>query len=58
MRVRLYFWQTNELLLKLKHGRNSVLCYYSQQSCNNCCSCITYTVIYSDKPNLYFDRLP
>ncbi len=28
------------------------------KSCNNCCSCITYTVIYSAKPNLYFDRLP
>ncbi len=31
MRVRLYFWQKNEFTIKLKHGRNSVLCYYSQQ---------------------------
>ncbi len=23
------------------------------KSCNNCCSCITYTVIYFAKPNLY-----
>ncbi len=61
MRVRLYFWQTNEFTIKIKTWKKKrIVLLFSTKVVIIVVVVLrsNIVVIYSAKPNLYFDRLP